>query len=517
MTINHNPDVLEALANLSNDEVFTPPKLANQMLDLLPQEIWSDSSIKILDPATKSGIFLREAAKRFLKGLEKEIPDLQERINHIMTKQLYGIGITELTGLLTRRSLYCSKLADGNYSIATAFKHKEGNIRFERTEHSWKGGSCEYCGASQSVYERDLSLESHAYAFIHREPTEIAALFGGDLQMKFDVIIGNPPYQLSDGGGSGSSAIPLYHLFIQQAKKLNPRYLSMIIPARWFVGGKGLDDFRDEMIADKQITVLHDFTDSKEVFNGVDIKGGVCYFLRSKEEQKPAQYHLHDQQGEKISERYLDAGKAGIVVRYKECLDILEKVQKFGEISLSTIVSRRKPYGLASDFFKNPIKYNLPNSLFKSPVDNGITIFGLEGNKRSKRYVVKDYPINNLLKNTNLYKIFVGKAYGCGALGEVIPTPILATPMEICTETYLEIGGFTTEKEAKNALSYLKTKFFRLLLGIRKTTQNTSQDTYQLVPLQDFSEPRTDEKLYQKYGLTDEEIQFIETMVAPMD
>lgn len=341
---NYNPDVLSCLANLSNDEVFTPPSLVNDILDLLPAELWSNPNAKFLDPVSKSGVFLREMAKRLMKGLETQIPDKQERINHIFSQQLYGIAITDLTALLSRRSVYCSKTANGKYSICDTFNDEQGNIHYKRMKHTWQSGKCNYCGASQEVYDREDALETYAYNFIHTDKPE--KIFN----MKFDVIVGNPPYQLSDAG-HGRSASPIYHKFIEQAKKLNPRYLTMIIPARWYAGGKGLDDFRAEMLADKRIRKLVDFENSNDVFPGVDVAGGICYFLWDRDNKGQCEI-VNIIDGKQVkSERALD--EFSILIRHSQAIPIIRKVlakNENGDKRLSEVVSSRKPFGLPTNY-----------------------------------------------------------------------------------------------------------------------------------------------------------------------
>lgn len=503
----YNPDVLSCLANLSNDEVFTPPEMVNQMLDALPQELFSNPDTTFLDPASKTGVFLREIAKRLIKGLEPQFPDLQERIDHIFHKQLFGIAITELTSLLSRRGVYCSKYPNSDFSVSK-FNSVEGNIRYKRLRHTFVGGKCKYCGASQSQYERGEELETHAYEFIHTDNLE--KLFN----MKFDVIIGNPPYQLSDGGAQ-ASAKPIYQKFVQSAKKLKPHYLTMIIPARWMTGGKGLDEFREEMIYDRHLTVLHDFANSEDCFSGVDIKGGICYFLWERDRESKCDIYRHDCNGVSFSQRYLVEDGDDIFIRYPELVSIKNKVWKNKAISFESIVSSRKPYGLATDFFVNPAKFGLP-PIYDKPIKNGFSILGLVSLKRVTKYIPNDYPLPKK-DGVNKYKLFIGKSYGCGEIGEGPATPVLATPGELCTETFLEIGTFDTRTEAENVMSYLSTKFFRCLVGIKKQTQDATKQVYRYVPMQDFSKPWTDEELYKKYNLSQEEIDFIESMIKPME
>lgn len=404
----YNPDVLSCIANLSNDEVFTPPEIANQMLDTLPQELFKNPDTTFLDPACKTGVFLREIAKRLIKGLEPQFLDLQERIDHIFHKQLFGIAITELTSLLSRRGIYCSKYPNSDFSV-TRFDTAEGNIRYKRINHEWVNGKCKKCGASQTQYERADELESYAYEFIHTDNLE--KLFN----MKFDVIIGNPPYQLSDGGAQ-ASAKPIYQFFVQQAKKLKPRYLSMIIPARWMTGGKGLDDFREETIHDEHFSVLHDFANSEDCFTGVDIKGGICYFLWDRDRTGECDVYRHDSNGVLYSRRHLVEEGDNIFIRYPELVSIKNKVWKRKAISFETIVSSRKPYGLATDFFANPAKFGLP-PISDKPIKDGYSILGLVSLKRVTKYISKNYPLPKK-DGLNKYKLFIGKSYGCGEIGE---------------------------------------------------------------------------------------------------
>lgn len=511
----HNPDVLTCIANLSNDEVFTPPEFANQMLDTLEQawaasndgaSIWGDPGVTFLDPFTKSGVFLREITRRLTDGLESVIPDRAERVDHVLTKQVFGIGITRLTSLLARRSVYCSKDATGEHSIAKSFDRNWGNIWFERTDHTWVGEKCAYCPANRQQYDRDDVLETHAYAFTHAVDIKarVARMFGADMQ--FDVIIGNPPYQLSDGG-AGASALPIYHRFVQQAKALEPRFLAMVMPSRWMAGGRGLDDFRAEMLADERIEEIVDYPLATDAFAGTEIKGGVCYFLRSDTHTGPTSV-TQVRGGEIVGPEDRELNEFDVFVRDPQAVHILHKVLAVGDQSLTDLVSAWRPYGFNSDFAEFRVK---------AAPDDDLVLHYVRPGKRLTGWIRTD----QVRKGTDLvgaWKVLFPEGYNGGDAvpHQVVGKPIVAAPGEVCTGTYLAIGPFSTQQQARNMQKFYATKFFRFLVSLRKITQHTGRATFAWVPALDPDRAWSDADLYSRYGLTAEEIAYLDSQIKPM-
>lgn len=523
-----NPDVLTCIANLSNDEVFTPPEFANRMLDTLAEawaatnggaDIWQDSSVRFLDPCTKSGVFLREIAAKLTIGLADEIPDLEARVDHILTKQVFGIGTTYLTSLLARRSLYCSKHARGEHSVARGFAQDAGNVWFERLEHSWNDGRCDFCGASQKTLDSGEGRETHAYGFIHTKEIQsrVGEMFGGSMQ--FDVIIGNPPYQLSDGG-FGASAMPIYDQFVEQGKALAPRFLTMVIPSRWLFGGRGLDEFRKEMLTDSRVRVLVDYPDSRQVFQNVDVAGGICYFLWERDNPGECRV-LEFEHGGEFSEtvRPLLEDGAEVFIRSNRALSILRKIMNVESgghvISLPDLrrfdrqVSAQKPFGLRT-FFRGARERSESNDLMV------LQSRGRAWASRSEITVGRDL--------IDKWKVFTSKssAEHAGQLDKngqrrVLSLSGVIPPGSVVTETYVLLGAYDSEAEARNCYSYVTTKFFRFLIATRSSGQDLARSAYSFIPLQDFSKAWTDGELYSKYQLSDEEILTIERLIRPMD
>ena len=565
-----NFDILETITNVGNDEVFTPRNTCDMMLDSLPEEVWHNPNYKWLNPATKNGIFEREIAIRLDVGLKNIIPDTEQRRKHILQNMIYAIGQTKFTAHVARRTLYyCSQANracdgivadDGHYvngyaiGNGTWFNDEEGNIKTPCTDHEFvdsngrkmpssctgddrKKYKCKYCGINgASTYNDANQRETYAYEFIHVNHLVLGKhlrdrFFGGNKDMKFDIIIGNPPYQLSDGGAQ-ASARPIYNLFIDQAKTLKPKYLCMIIPSRWMIGGKGLDDFRESMISDRHIRSLVDYVNPKECFPNNDIKGGVCYFVWDRDYDDKCHITLHTATGEKKSVRYLKEKGLDIYVRDETLLNIMKKVVAGqGGKMLDSIVSARKPYGLEAETMLSASKYGLPPFSDKK-IKGGYEIFGLgEKQKRTWKYLPKNYPIPKISPCLNKYKVFIAEAYGCGAIGEVpstpvLSTPVLSTPGQLCTETFLEIGPFDTELEAANVIKYIRTKFFRALVGVQKQTQHTTQKVYRFVPIINFKDNSDinwnasisdiDNQLFNRYQLDNDQIEFINQNIQEM-
>ena len=564
-----NFDILETITNVGNDEVFTPRKTCDMILDSLPEEVWHNPNYKWLNPATKNGIFEREIAIRLDEGLKDQIPDTEQRRKHILQKMIYSIGQTRFTANVARRTVYyCSqanrkcdgiKASDGHYvngyaiGNGTWFDDEEGNILTPNINHTFvddKGNvmpesctteekkkyRCKYCGINgASSYNDANQLETYAYEFIHFNGEELLRhlqdrFFGGNREMKFDIIIGNPPYQLSDGGAQ-ASARPIYQLFVQQAIALKPKYISMIMPSRWMIGGKGLDEFRASFISDKHINTLNDFMDSKVCFPNNDIKGGVCFFLWNQDYDGKCSVVTHSSNGDRKSIRFLKEDGCDIYIRDEILISIMNKVKALGECTFDSMVSARKPYGLEAETMLSAKKFGLPEFSDKK-IYGGYEIFGLgEKMKRTWKFLPKNYPLPKKSPCLDKYKVFIAEAYGCGAIGEVpstpvLSTPVLSTPGQLCTETFLEIGPFETEIEAQNVIKYIKTKFFRTLVGIQKQTQHTTQKVYRFVPVQNFTQnsdinwnesiDSIDKQLYKKYNLSNKEIDFIEKNIQEM-
>lgn len=530
----HNPDVLNSIANLSNDEVFTPPHLARQMIDGLEKawaesnngaSIWEDPNVTFLDPFTKSGVFLREIVSKLNAGLADQFPDLQERVDHILTKQVFGIAVTQLTSLLARRSVYCSKKANGKLSITDKFDNAAGNIWFEPRQHEWVGGEksvetadkdgtpilvldggrCKFCNAPQNALDRAEELETHAYEFIHVSDirSRIREIFGDDMQ--FDVIIGNPPYQLGSDGGTRD--VPIYHKFVDQAKLLEPRFLCMVIPSRWMATGLGLTEFRNSMLQDRRVRDLVDFPAIKDAFPNVEVKGGVCYFLWQVDYTGDCQVTtIRD--NEKIGPVARRLDEFDVFVRDHRALAILKKILLEGEDSITSILSVDKEFGWTSNF----------DGFHTKEQEGDVPLHYIRSGTRGVGFIAR----KEVTKSSHLidtWKVLIPAAGSDG--GQKIPDSVLGKPKivsspSVCTQSFL-FFGVDSYSEAESLESYLRTRLFRFLVSLRKITQHATRSTYTWVPIQNWDQIWTDEILFEKYGITPDEVAYIESMIRPME
>jgi len=494
----HVPDILDCLAQLSSDEVPTPPKLARAMLDLLPGEVWSEPGLRWLDPFCKSGVFLREIVIRLLDGLAEWEPDFEKRREHIFRNMVFGAAITEITGCISRRTLYYSRDASGEHSVVR-FDEEAGNLPFVSAVHNFKKGSCQVCGAPEDL-ERGDTRENYAYAFIHGAyPTKEME------DMEFDVIVGNPPYQIDSAGNTRTK--PVYHLFVEQAIRMKPRYVLMITPSRWFAGGLGLSDFRARMLRDRRMSRLVDYRVEKDVFPYVNINGGVSYFLWDAEHNgKCLVSHVPAGGAPSPAEpRYLD--EFDLLVRHNDGVRILRKVKSRNEPTFDARVSSQKPFDLHTNFHGAPSKGGIADP---------VLMYGA----RRQSWV----PRAGIQKNLNwvdCWKVFVAAASDGN---ESFPAPIwdlskgpfVGRPGEICSGSYLVVYPTDTEDAAKAVASFLRSRLVRFLVSLRKIAQHNDAGRFAFVPDLPMDRAWTDDELYRRYGLTDEEIAFIESQVKEM-
>jgi site-specific DNA-methyltransferase (adenine-specific) len=501
----HAPSILEVITDLSNDEVFTPPKVANALLDLLPAHVWNDPDLRWLDVGAKTGVFLREITRRLMVGLADNIADDQQRLDHILRNMVYGIAITELTSLMSRRTVYCSKRANGTHSVV-AMPTPEGNVWFERVEHMYKNGRCTECSASAELMERD-NRDNHAYAFIHATGRKA---FEKEHGMKFDVVVGNPPYVMT-GGGGGTNDTALYNLFVEQAKSLNPKYITMVIPSRWMGGGRGLDEFRASMLSDTHIRVLVDYENAKDLFPAVGINGGVCFFLWDRDTPGPCTTTFH-RSTVTVGPVERTLGEFDILVRDPRALAILHKVRAKVATSFAELLSGDTPFGLPTNYSEFALDGRAKAGT--------ITVHATDGGKR----ITGLMPRSSVSKNTHLidsWKMFIPKA-GSGRERETTGVDLVLAPFfvgrpgAVCTQTYIVAAPFDTEQQAASAASYLRTRFARFLISLRKVSQDALRGVYQWLPQQSWDHEWTDAELYKKYGITVEEQAYIAELIREM-
>ncbi len=498
----HVPDILDVIAALSSDAVPTPPVLARALLDLLPEDVWSNPDYKWLDPATKSGSILREVARRLMDGLAHWQPNPDKRAEHILRNMLFGCGVTQVHAEMTRRSVYVSRDATGPHAIVR-FDDEEGNLPFLAAEHKFqtrKGkptGSCIICGAPFGL-ERGDNRENYAYAFIHGAyPTEEMK------SMQFDVIVGNPPYQVGTEG-FGSTASSIYQLFVERAVALDPKYLAMIIPSRWFTGGKGLDDFRSRMIHDRHLARLVDNPKLFDCFPGVEIKGGVCYFLRDRDHQGDCEFSTRID-GQIVSTMARDLRKGdGVLMRDNRAMSIVDKVTQQSTMRVEEICTVTKPFGLT---MRSNYRGSVPE-----PFEGAVPLIYVSHVGYSRPDQIQRN--HEWIDRWKVLLPMAGDGHG-REVSYVLGEPIALAPGSACTQTYFIAGMFDTREETENYANFLTTKFVRFLVLQRKSTQHVTSDRFRFVPLLDMTRPWTDEDLYNHFGLSDDEREYIEASIHP--
>lgn len=522
-------DILNMLNSISNFEIFTPFEVAQNMVNLLPEDVFKDPSYKFLDPCVKSGIFLREIIYKLndnlplikytdpYSGITYDLSDKKERISHILRNMIYGIAISELTAYVSRRTLYGvmdanvdkeleflnSKLLSKKQDINSDDLHFNDYYDYKIFNTKDRNGYEKEGNIFYPNDETNIDNEDTHYPFINETEHKFINLIK-EGKVKFNIIIGNPPYQQNDGGNE-SSAKPIYQHFINNGLNLKPKHICMIIPSRWMLGGKGLDKFRKQMFLDKKIKKIVDFFNEKDCFPGVTVEGGVCYFIRSEDNSDGICEFTNIINGESITiKRKL--WNETIFLRDNNSFNIIKKINF--ENNLSNIVMSRNTFGFLTNF----------KDFNKIYINDYIKIFLKENKKTIEGYIDK----NKIEKNKDLiykYKVVTGKAYGgAGKVpNNVFSKPFILKPNEICSESFLVLGIYNSEEEAIKYVNLLKTKFVRFLVFLLRISNTVKKDNFKLVPFLETSIDWNDEKLYSYFNLSKEEIEYIEKTIKPME
>jgi|LSQX01.1.fsa_nt_gb superfamily II DNA or RNA helicase len=462
-------DIFDYIPPQKTNQIFTPRRVVNMMVDMLEKanpEIFSDYTIRFLDPYAKSGLYIAEIVRRLHHGLEEQIPNSKERIKWILENQVYAIAPSNIIYNIVKNFIF-----PADVEIST-----------------------------KNLVEIDLAKHLDEVNWRDR----IAEAFGGE-DLKFDVIIGNPPYQMESDGGTRD--IPIYHKFVEQAKVFKPSYLIMIMPSRWMGGGLGLTSFRRTMLADTQIRELVDYPASEDIFPGVEVKGGVCYLLWKKDCRGDCL--ITTVRGlERVGPVSRALDEYDILVRDSRALPILRKVLNQKEQSITDILSVDKEFGWTSNF----------SGFHHKEAPGRIPLYYNRGGKRLIGWIDRS-DVQKSLHLIDTWKVLIPKAGSDG--GKRLPDYVLGKSLiaespSVCTQTYL-FFFLNSLEQARSLNSYLETRFFRFLVSLRKMTQDATRSTYLWVPVQEWDRIWTDEMLYEKYNLSDEEIHFIESMVRPME
>lgn len=478
-----------------NGEVFTNEREVKAMCDLVNTEINNVES-RFLEPTCGEGAFLTEILRRKLNTVNQKYGQVSQdciKYSIVAIASLYGVDILQDNVEICRQKLYNiwhREYPDADKQICDTvilILNKNiicGDILVRKQSNE------EQIKFIKWIFNDDNLLKPCEY--------ELSKMVCENSDFRFDVVIGNPPYQIMDGGGK-ASATPIYNLFVEQAKELSPKFITMIIPSKWFSGGKGLEKFRTSMLNDDRIRVLVDYTDSKDCFSGVDVAGGVCYFLWDRDNRGKCKVTNIVNDRESVSERYLNEHK--VFVRYSDSVSIINKVDMFKEPTMDNMVSARCPFGLPSN---------------TTPEENGdLRLRCNKGfGKISSEKITKGEDVVDKWKVLTSHVSYdhAGRP-GKDGKRRVISVIEVVPPMTVCTDTYLVVGSFDNKEYAENLKTYLSTKFVRFLIAQVALAQQISRGVFAFVPVQDFSLAWTDEKLYAKYALTKEEINFIESTI----